>query len=111
MPKEKINHPQRGQLWGIEWKPDNDEGDAPGAWADGVPTGGEDAVVQVGWHRDSWVQVSIDAHPTYFRFAADHVDGEDGRTAVYTPPLSRDEINKMIRALRRARDQVFGRDE
>lgn len=111
MPKEKINHPETGRLWGIQWDPDKDEGDQPGAWADGQPTGGEDAQVAVGWHRESWVQVSIEACPGYFRFAADDPDGEDGRTSVYTPPLSRDEINKMIRVLRRARDQVFGRDE
>jgi len=28
----------------------------------------------------------------------------------YSPPLSRHEINRMIRALRKARDQAFGAD-
>lgn len=30
---------------------------------------------------------------------------------LYCDPLSRAEINKLIRVLRRARDQSFGRDE
>lgn len=72
-----------------------------------------EACVQVNWHREGeWVQVAIEGDLSYFRFVADHPNGETSdRSTVYTPPLSRDEINKLIRTLRRARDQVFGRDE
>ena len=115
MPKEKINFPRVGQP--IDWIPQLGE-DQPGAWAEGVPEPvptsvvSDDAQVQVGWHKDSYVQVSIEGHVSYFRFAAENPDGDTSeRSTVYTPPLSREEINKMIRTLRRARDQVFGRDE
>lgn len=36
-------------------------------------------------------------------------DPED--TEIWTDELTRDDINRMIRALRRARDQAYGRDE
>jgi len=35
----------------------------------------------------------------------------DGSSIMWADPLTRDDLNKLIRALRRARDQVFGRDE
>lgn len=113
MPKEKINFPSDS----VAWNP-VPGAVGPGAWvgADSTPDRDPvfilDAQVQVGWHKDAWVQVSIEADRSYLRFAADTPDAETSdRSTVYTPPLSRDEINKLIRTLRRARDQVFGRDE
>lgn len=111
MPKEKINHLTER----IYWTPQPDE-EGPGAW---ISDSGEpadtivsDAQVQVGWHKDSYVQVSIEGHVSFFRYAAENPDGDaSDRSTVYSPPLSRDEVNKMIRTLRRARDQVFGKDE
>lgn len=119
MPKEKINFPAENKP--IAWDTDTSvPSDGPGAWVGALVTDnppGEriftrDAQVQVGWHKDSWVQVSIEADRSYLRFAADSPDADtSARSTVYTPPLDRDEINKLIRVLRRARDQVFGRDE
>lgn len=118
MPREQINYPRVDER--IEWNPDKDGGDTPGAWlgADGVavPANGEPIIItpptlHVGWHRESWVQLSIEGDVSYFRFAAENPDATGERSTVYTEPLSRDEINKLIRSLRKARDQVFGRDE
>lgn len=68
--------------------------------------------LHVSWHREGeWVQLFIEGDTSYFRFAANNPTVSDERSSVYTPPLSRDEINKLIRTLRRARDQVYGRDE
>lgn len=115
MPKERINNPPvvyAGQDEGpIAWKPAEGAG-SPGAWVEAAPQEiRRDAVVTVGWHKDSWVQISLEGEPSYFRMAAEHPDISEERTSVYTPPLTRDDINKLIRVLRRAREQVFGRDE
>jgi hypothetical protein len=111
MPKEKINRPKA-------------TGGSLACFVNGKPVpplsdtvvGLDGSVVQVGWHKDSWVQVSIEADVTYLRFAADTPDAEPNtsdsqRSTVYSPPLERDELNNLIRVLRRARDQAFGRDE
>lgn len=115
MPREQINYPRVDKA--VEWNPTAD-GDSPAAWLGDKPIPDGVAVMQsaptlhVGWHKDSWVQLSIEGDVSYFRFAADSPDGETpGRSSVYTEPLGREEINKLIRSLRRARDQVFGRDE
>lgn len=105
MPREKINHPRTGVV--VDGNDTTETGQRVNA---------DTAVVQVGWHKDSWVQVSIEADVSYFRFAAERPDGdprddEDQRSTVYSPPLERDEINHLIRVLRRARDQAFGHDE
>ncbi|HET6917760.1 MAG TPA: hypothetical protein VFH56_16855 [Acidimicrobiales bacterium] len=116
MPKEKINNPRRT----VDAEPAVEKViyESPVLTVDSnVDPIGEHVykvgpVVQVGWHKDAWVQVSIEADPSYFRFAAEHPDGETShRSTVYSEPLNRDELNKLIRTLRRARDQVFGRDE
>lgn len=113
MPREQINYPREGKP--IEWDPKTDDGDRPAAWLGGLVDNGtidSPATLHVGWHKDSWVQLSIEGDLSYFRFAADNPDGSTSdRSSVCTEPLSRDEINKLIRSLRRARDQVFGRDE
>lgn len=50
----------------------------------------ENVQVMLGWNRDS---------------------GETGESSDrYSPPLTRSQINRTIRVLRRARDQVFGPD-
>lgn len=54
------------------------------------------------------VQVQFEADPAYFELAG---KASTGRTSVYSSVLTRTEINRMIRALKRARDQVHGRDE
>lgn len=62
------------------------------------PIDGEN-LVQVVWGRDTIVQVGV-------RESGDEVPGEN---ALYTD-LSRQQINDMIRVLRRARDQAYGQD-
>lgn len=111
MPREQINFPDllaagveatvnlprsRGDTWRepalhVSWLAQHDE--------DMEPVAGH-------------VQVAFEADPGYFTMAAEHIsDPGTGRTLVYSPALSRSEINRMIRALKRARDQVHGRDE
>ena len=104
MPREQINYEKVKTLV--------DEG----VISDLPPTGDQVRVgtptLHVSWLRDGFVQVAIEGDVSYFRFAANTPDGvTSDRSTVYTEPLDRDEINKMIRTLRRARDQVFGRDE
>lgn len=68
--------------------------------------------VQVGWARDGHVQLCLEADTKYFTYVTEHPDApEVGRTTAYSPVLSRSEVNNLIRALRRARDQAYGRDE
>ena len=85
--------------------------------------------VQVGWAHDKYVQVGIETAD--HRTIADRLlgtDGEsspevraqmdkllgDGTLAAFTGlwgTLDREGCNRLIRTLRRARDQAFGRDE
>lgn len=55
---------------------------------------------QVTWNRDSYVQIAtvVSDKPE---------DGSDGWYA----DLTRQNINDLIRTLRKARDQAFGKDE
>lgn len=57
--------------------------------------------VHVGWDRVGYVQVAT-VNLQYERHTAEHGWFAD---------LDRGQINYMIRLLRRARDQAFGRDE
>ena len=84
---------------------------APESALSGVPTYGP--AVHISWLRgeNGHVQVAMVTNPEYLQVAIDHPNEDIGRTSIYSPPMTRDEINRMIRSLRRARDQVFGRDE
>lgn len=84
MPREQINHP-----------------------GDTIPEGERfrDRVVHVVW-VGSDVYIELEADPGDFR----SVDPTSLTTGLFSPPLSRAEINKMIHALRRARDKAFGAD-
>lgn len=107
MPREQINFP--------------DLSAGPSA-PDGVPVHGEawrEPALHVSWMSmpdenmepvGGHVQVAFEADPSYFTGAA-KVPDSNGRARVYSIALSRTEINRMIRALKRARDQVHGRDE
>lgn len=70
----------------------------------------QDTSLHVNWHRDSAVQVSIEVERHVLMAWADQVK-DDETITWHTPPLSRPEINRLIRVLRTARDQVHGRDE
>jgi hypothetical protein len=58
-------------------------------------------MVHVGWSRGGWVELA-----TVQREAAEHT-----LDAGMFVTMSRSEINDLIRLLRRARDQAFGKDE
>jgi hypothetical protein len=67
--------------------------------------------VEVSWLKDTWVSlatVTADGQSLKER-VKEFEDGETPR-GLYVS-LTRESINQMIRVLRRARDQVFGRDE
>jgi hypothetical protein len=58
------------------------------------------------------VQVALEVDISYAQFAVENPNGQrEGRTLMFTPVLTRDELNKLIRTLRRARDKVYGADE
>lgn len=73
----------------------------------------EESSLDVHWQRDMWVQISLDIPRDKWIERAKEVESDKERisTAMYTETLTRDEINKMIRTLRKARDQAFGADE
>lgn len=101
MPREQINFPPL-----LEPTPESPATPAHGikAW--------RDASLHVSWHPDSHVQIAVEMDVSYAQLAVDTpTDGEAARTEVFVPPLSRGELNKLIRVLRRARDQAFGADE
>ena len=71
-----------------------------------------DPAVHVTWHNvgndhDGHVQVALECDLSYL---AKNTPDED-RRSLYSPVLSRSDVNKLIRVLRRARDQAYGRDE
>ena len=69
--------------------------------------------VTVGWERDKYVQIATVYNPgaknAYAAIEEMKAEGE-AFTGWHTT-LDRDHINRLIRVLRRARDQTFGRDE
>lgn len=101
MPREQINFPQL-----LEPTKDCPATPAPGikVW--------RDPALHVSWHPGSHVQIAVEMDVSYARMAVEApTDGEAERTEVFVPPLTRDELNKLIRALRKARDSAYGRDE
>lgn len=72
----------------------------------------EDPSLDVSWNRDlGWVQVSIDFERRQWVECVESFEDGEIKKAVFTDTLSRQEINHMIRTLRRARDAAFGADE
>ncbi len=57
-----------------------------------------DAWVQVGWRRDQGVQIGVEQEAQA---------GAETQTFVH---LARDDINRLIRTLRKARDAAYGSD-
>lgn len=100
MPREQINYPAAVMETGAD-------GGAPSVIKAAGPA------LHVSWHASpaGTVQIRFDANPDFIQEAADFPDPETGRSAMYTDELTRAEINKMIRTLRRARDQAYGKDE
>ena len=82
-----------------------------------VPEGGSidtTPKVELNWSREhEHVQISIEFSRESWISIAKELE-EDPRVAakaIYSPGLSRYEINKLIKTLRRARDAAFGADE
>lgn len=109
MPKEQINYPLwRKTLHGLPGLSGSDEG----------ATADIDPVLMVRWHDGSavegHVQLSIVRQETQlwkdFEEAESWPPG-NSTSERYSPVLSREEINRLIKTLRRARDSAYGHDE
>jgi hypothetical protein len=77
-----------------------------------------DRRVEVGWSRERYVQVATTTLQPGADRDRDFIDGSGTETEPVKPAwdgqfvdLDRHQINELIRTLRRARDQAFGRDE
>ena len=69
--------------------------------------------VSVGWSEGT-VQIILHADPRHLEKRIElfaKTVGDGAATKVASPELSRAELNKLIRALRTARDKAYGRDE
>lgn len=114
MPREQINRPQFDHVDFTDSRTPEHEGLPNDTWVD--------SAAHVTWQPKSefgngHVQVAIEADRRYLT----SVLSDDGVTAngmpadptpfVFTPVLTRQEINDMIRVLRRARDRAYGADE
>lgn len=106
MPREQINFPEaRKTHFGSI--------DENGVTEQGFELS-NDPSVHVNWHNvgndhDGHVQVSLECDRAYLASFSDVPD--DDRRSLYSPVLSRSDVNKLIRVLKRARDQAYGRDE
>lgn len=71
-----------------------------------------DPEIRIVWNRESYVQLEFEADVSFFDSLAKSENGPDvSRISAYTPSLTREEINRFIRVLRRARDAAYGKDE
>jgi hypothetical protein len=99
MPREQINYP------------------APAVIVSGTGIAQRDPALHVSWAsgdldgEHGHVQVAFEADPSYLRMAIDNPNEQADRTSMYTPVLTRSEINRLIRVLKRARDSAYGKDE
>jgi hypothetical protein len=126
MPKERVQH---GALFVIEQEGATEATDvygepigikahrarpyAPGEILSAGETLEEQPSVDVTWRRDpGWVQVSVEASADWWdRFQKSRERVEQSHFGVFSEVMSRQEINHMIRTLRRARDAAYGSDE
>ncbi len=106
MPKEMINSPRVFDPTAVDERTPPIHGEA---WAD--PT------LHVSWHRNGdvnmpgHVQVALGLPIEYVKHLMCCFDGVTPSMDAYTPPLTRQDLNKLILTLRKARDQAYGRDE
>ena len=105
MPFEHINHPTP-----VEPDPDAAIPQSGVAWAHPQLT--------VHWQREAAdgpgvVELSLDCPRAYLEYQARTLDAapELDSLRVFLSPVSRADINGLIRTLRRARDAAYGRDE
>lgn len=114
MPREQINYPNSVAVV-VDVKGNELEYQEGAA----VPPGYSvhpDPALHVHWQQaldfaPGHVQVSVEMAAGHFKARAAHLDDSVKSTSIFTPALSRAEINKLIRVLRSARDKAYGRDE
>jgi len=106
MPREKINH-------AAPFEPTTN-GDGPAIHGESWP----EPEALLSWTRGAdygpgFVQVALECPRAYIlNLAADLKANPDMETiGVYSPALTRDHVNALVRTARKARDQAFGRDE
>lgn len=100
MPREQINYPQTRPTVATFHE-------------SGTVKTETDAALHVSWNRDGQhVQLCLEVDVHYAQLAADEPNANEARTRteLWTPVLSRQDINKLIRTLRRARDTAYGAD-
>lgn len=108
MPHQVIQYPNTEQETGVELT---------------VTWGKESSIVQIGATRHVWVDRHAEqnrhthsdhnhcsACPEPQRHSADELSDRVEPATVWSEPLTRYQINDLIRTLRRARDAVFGAD-
>ncbi len=118
MPHEKIHRtvPVYGQV-PVPWTGTTGSPDPDPRYVTTVPgeVGERTELVQVTWEPDRHVQLGIDLGKEFaFTADTDAAVGPEDEIPVFTAlwfDLSRPEINRLIKALRRARDAAYGRDE
>ncbi len=111
MPKEQINYPEPF----VPREPSGTAGSGdPAIHGESWP----EPTVHVSWlsatgDHDGHVQVAIKAPRAYLKMLTEESDTQPfvAEPGVYSPVLDRVALNKMIRVLRKARDQAYGRDE
>lgn len=103
MPREQINYPSTA--YSVSGAPGDPEGITY-----------RDPELHVNWHNDGvtgqgFIQVSLNIDTVQLEHLSKRRDGKVSHQAIYTPVLTRSEVNKLIRVLRTARDKAYGRDE
>lgn len=73
-----------------------------------------DSILHVTWSpadKGAHVQVALEVEKGYAAMVLEHPNGESPDTTyLYSPALDRATLNKLITALRRARDSAYGAD-
>lgn len=101
MPKEQINYPRIRQVLQ----------DGASITLPVASEVSDDVCVSVGWNRSGWVQVTLETPTKHLaQVLASYANDNVGDAVVYSETLSREEVNKLIRTLRKARDQAYGSD-
>jgi hypothetical protein len=111
MPKEQINYPE-------PFVPREPSSDGPSTDPAIHGESWPEPTVHVSWlgatgDHDGHAQVAIKAPRAYLKMLVeeDGAQAADAGPGVYSPVLDRTALNRLIRVLRRARDQAYGRDE
>lgn len=66
---------------------------------------------EVGWEQGRWVQLATTNQKSQLTLPGDNEGDAPQVFGGWHVTLDREGINRLIRVLRRARDQAFGRDE